>query len=620
MLITVPFLALSGGPRLLRLRPLSADPQHFVSPPPPDHTFDAHGLRAAVSKMKVDATEEELSHLMRSIDGDKDGIISFEEFVDFVNEEGDCSTLVGRLKTAIDDRTPPVGNQLEVLSRVQQEARILDGGSRDASTYDAKDWTRVLWSWPSSFVARRVRSPLVGLSAWALAVAAVHRLELFPSFVLSTVLGASMPGAGITKTLTLAGAALSLLLVFRTNTAYQRYAEGRKVWEMLCTAARDSVELCGSYMTEISERRLRKVAGLLCAFPLALQFHLQGQPIPSEPKEVVRKNFLDLVHRSFFSRRQDGHTVPLDVFVAACRADECLATKFSLPNDVDARVALQQLHQLKFGSPRERDTPVSLGELEAYYNPLAIANMVPADVRASLARSRCAPLHIARLLMREAKSIPYDGERFSSRERLALMNTFARLRSCVGSAERIAQTPVPVHYARHALRFLTLWSMLLPLALVDQLGFLVVPVTAFMVWALYGLREIGTLIENPFSRPLQLQIVSETLYIDVKEAVDYAVGNRDCPRSTVADLHYHRRAAATHQNLNREYLDHLSEGKSPTHADNITHEAPDHHRHSDDDVYYTIKDNAAHIPPRAHTDHVPPPPIYPPSLSSQYLR
>ena len=62
----------------------------------------------------------------------------------------------------------------------------------------------------------------------------------------------------------------------------------------------------------------------------------------------------------------------------------------------------------------------------------------------------------------------------------------------------------------------------MPLALVDQLGLFTAPATAFIVWGLFGLREIGTLIENPFTRSLQLQIVSDTLALDIQSAVDTA--------------------------------------------------------------------------------------------------
>ena len=73
---------------------------------------------------------------------------------------------------------------------------------------------------------------------------------------------------------------------------------------------------------------------------------------------------------------------------------------------------------------------------------------------------------------------------------------------------------------------LSLYSFLLPLAIVDKMGLLTIPATTFIVWALFGLREIGTLIENPFSRPLQLQIVSDTLALDVREAVNAVTGVR----------------------------------------------------------------------------------------------
>ena len=56
----------------------------------------------------------------------------------------------------------------------------------------------------------------------------------------------------------------------------------------------------------------------------------------------------------------------------------------------------------------------------------------------------------------------------------------------------------------------------------DQLGLFTAPATAFIVWGLFGLREIGTLIENPFTRSLQLQIVSDTLALDIQSAVDTA--------------------------------------------------------------------------------------------------
>jgi hypothetical protein len=49
------------------------------------------------------------------------------------------------------------------------------------------------------------------------------------------------------------------------------------------------------------------------------------------------------------------------------------------------------------------------------------------------------------------------------------------------------------------------------------LGFLVVPVTGVVTWGLYGIQEIGLMIEEPFRRALRLDIVTRTIYADVQE-------------------------------------------------------------------------------------------------------
>ena len=61
-----------------------------------------------------------------------------------------------------------------------------------------------------------------------------------------------------------------------------------------------------------------------------------------------------------------------------CKKDERLAALFSFPSDVDPDVALDQLHALKFGRTRRKTRPVSLSELENYYNPLALRKLLDA--------------------------------------------------------------------------------------------------------------------------------------------------------------------------------------------------------------------------------------------------
>ena len=96
--------------------------------------------------------------------------------------------------------------------------------------------------------------------------------------------------------------------------------------------------------------------------------------------------------------------------------------------------------------------------------------------------------------------VAYQADAWTVRERLLLCAIINSLSKCIGGCERLVQTPVPLHYARHAGRFMGLFVLSLPLILIDDMGLLAVPAVAITVWALYGVQEIGLLIENPFAR------------------------------------------------------------------------------------------------------------------------
>jgi len=57
---------------------------------------------------------------------------------------------------------------------------------------------------------------------------------------------------------------------------------------------------------------------------------------------------------------------------------------------------------------------------------------------------------------------------------------------------------VPLTYSRHTSRSLTLWCGTLPLVLVDMLGLAALPAMAGLCWCLFGIEELGHLIEQPF--------------------------------------------------------------------------------------------------------------------------
>jgi len=77
-------------------------------------------------------------------------------------------------------------------------------------------------------------------------------------------------------------------------------------------------------------------------------------------------------------------------------------------------------------------------------------------------------------------------------ERLALLALVNDLSSIIGSCERLVQTPVPLSYARHTSRFLTLYLWSLPFVLVGDFQCISLAlITGLCTWALFGILEIG---------------------------------------------------------------------------------------------------------------------------------
>ena len=74
------------------------------------------------------------------------------------------------------------------------------------------------------------------------------------------------------------------------------------------------------------------------------------------------------------------------------------------------------------------------------------------------------------------------------------------LHDVLGGCDRILRTPVPLSYSRHTSRFLTMWTATLPCVLAEQLGWWTVLACAFVSWAVFGIEEIGHLIEQPFRK------------------------------------------------------------------------------------------------------------------------
>ncbi len=83
---------------------------------------------------------------------------------------------------------------------------------------------------------------------------------------------------------------LGLLLVFRTNTAYERFWEGRKLWGMIVNATRNlSRHIWIAVPVKQPEAREGKVAvlKLLVAFAIATKQHLRQEPLGADVEKLI---------------------------------------------------------------------------------------------------------------------------------------------------------------------------------------------------------------------------------------------------------------------------------------------------------------------------------------------
>ena len=78
----------------------------------------------------------------------------------------------------------------------------------------------------------------------------------------------------------LAAGALSLLLVFRTNSAYDRFWEGRKLWGKLVNMTRELARLGHTFLTGLDRDHY---LALVAVFPAFLLQHLQGTENTKRP-------------------------------------------------------------------------------------------------------------------------------------------------------------------------------------------------------------------------------------------------------------------------------------------------------------------------------------------------
>lgn len=346
--------------------------------------------------------------------------------------------------------------------------------------HSAKDWIHNVASLPHSSILRDIRDPVLAVVSWSTLVSVVHRLLMTSTNPVWGGLGGQMQVGATAHSFLVSS--LGLLLVFRTNSAYQRFAEGRRIWERILSESRNLSRMMNLYQKEIGDDRRSRITQLLAAFPYLLRHHIRpkclecdGKNIPKENRILLPEPLVEPVETRHDGDETNGGSTKVEILQGGLTS-ECWVDKTTLP-----------------------------------------WSLFPDAALAKVAGAKNRPLWTCDRLGREIASVAYS-DNWTSRERLTMLSKVEKLSNAIGECERIHQTAVPLNYARHSLRSLTLWLFTLPFALIRDYGLMTGPIMGATAWLLFGVYQIGHSIEDPFQGTLRLSVLCEAIRKDVMNA------------------------------------------------------------------------------------------------------
>ncbi len=119
------------------------------------------------------------------------------------------------------------------------------------------------------------------------------------------------------------------------------------------------------------------------------------------------------------------------------------------------------------------------------------------EVRAAVQRQRHKPTAISSELQMRVEQLRQAGT-FANVHLLAWQPEHDRLLQINGGCERIYRTPIPFSYSFFIKLFISVYIMLMPLALLDSWGYFTIPAVLFAAYVLIGIELISEEIEEPF--------------------------------------------------------------------------------------------------------------------------
>ncbi|MDB4990689.1 MAG: putative rane protein [Myxococcaceae bacterium] len=264
----------------------------------------------------------------------------------------------------------------------------------------------------------------------------LSNIVVFMSLSVAVVIAEELTGdvAGVLPDVpvTVLGSAIGIYVSFRTNSAYDRWWEGRKLWGQLVNSSRHFCAQVLAYLSREQRDAARRFVLQQVLYVHALRCELRAEATDTDP----------------------------DVRRVACE--------------------------------------------------IAIDPMQPTLTTSLLRRQ----LHdLAQLA---------DQKLLDARRLQTLDQTLATLLDVQGGCERIRNTPLPPNYGHISELLIRTYAVLLPLAIVDDLHWLAIPVSIVVCLAFKLISEVGRVLEDPFTKDwdaLPLHALSRTIERNLRDAI-----------------------------------------------------------------------------------------------------
>ncbi|KAF9305914.1 hypothetical protein BGZ74_008372 [Mortierella antarctica] len=266
---------------------------------------------------------------------------------------------------------------------------------------------------------------------------------------------------------TVLGMVVSLLLVFRTNTAYDRYWEGRRLWSQMTLCIRNLTRGIWVCVAETETRDLlekKSAINLLVAFAFSTKHYL---------REEYGYNYDDMVdllsHIPKYSIPTS--TQPMDWRLDIPSQDQPQASAMSTQSQANPR---QSTSRSRRHSKSEQ--ALAFDFLTPTNIPVELSYYIGSYIKSCTNKNKVDP---ASLNM--------------------MNNAVVSLIDCLTGFERILRTPIPLAYSIHLHHATWIYLLALPFQLVANMQELMIPAVMLAAFTLLGILGIGYEIENPFN-------------------------------------------------------------------------------------------------------------------------